>query len=299
MAGSSDKALLREAVEIFLKLEEDPRNPELLAQRDAFLARGAPARRAYDKAMATWQATDLRPKRPKLGLVILATGLALGGYLLADDLRVALMADAATRFDVAQSNLASGDLVFLDAGSAIVDDTRSDDAVRAVKLMEGAAFFEVRPSRAPFVVSLGDLDVTVIGTAFETAFVGEEVSVQVTEGQVEVSDPSETWVLAEGDRLEWSAETGATLSHVEPGRIAAWRMDQLVVQGARFDRVAEIIGRRLPGDIVIMNEALRAVTVSGSFDLSDPETALRVLTATQNAKIVSGRPFATLIYPGK
>ncbi|MEM6891956.1 MAG: hypothetical protein AAF636_28155, partial [Pseudomonadota bacterium] len=53
-SDKSDTALLDEAAMLFLALSEDPDNPELAKDRDAFLARGKAERAAYRKIETGW-----------------------------------------------------------------------------------------------------------------------------------------------------------------------------------------------------------------------------------------------------
>lgn len=96
----------------------------------------------------------------------------------------------------------------------------------------------------------------------------------------------------------WSGAEGQKLEPVEPAAMAGWGEERLIVKGARFAWVTEVIDRRLRGNVIVVGDALADATVSGSFDLSNPETTLSVLTATQNSKTLSGNPLFTFVYAG-
>lgn len=297
MDNPEHKQILEDAVRLFLKLEANPDDDALQAELDTFLARGDAERTAYKKTVAGWKATGVKPPNTKLGLVAAVVAIGLGALYGADPLRTALLADLSTGLETSQNTLKSGDIVFLDAGSAVVDETNPEKEDRSVTVLHGAAYFDVAQDGRRFHVTLGDVTVEAIGTAFETAFVDDAISIEVSEGIVRATSPDQTWHLNAGDTLLWSKERGAQVSEIETDLVAAWRGDQLIVQNMAIEQVVDILDRRIRGDVVLVGRSFANKTVSGSFDLSDPLGALNVLAATQNARIVPGRPFATLLIP--
>lgn len=293
MGEQSSEEVLERAVHLFLRLRDAPNDPDLIKQRDAFLASGDDERAAFAKATNAWRAT--KPERRSRPLMSLFWAAAVGAalYLYSGDIRILLIADLRTADAIQSASLASDDDVTLDAGSALVDNTVG--AIRAVTLLRGAAFFQVDRDEHPFIVNAGTLDIEVIGTAFETALIHDGVSVTVASGIVEVRSDAGSWRLQAGDRLVWTAEDGPKLDRVETQTIASWRQGQLVVRGMTFRQVADIIDRRLPGPIMILDEDLARSRVVGTFDLGDPELALRSLAAIRGAKVTSAAPLATLI----
>lgn len=286
---------LEEAAEIFLRLRDDPQNPELRARKSEFLARGETEREAYQKVLKSWQVTGVKkPSNPLKGIAIAA--VLLGSiYLTYDPLRIRLTADARTGSETGQTILASGDRVELDAGTALVDLT--DGEGRGADILAGAAFFDVTPDEKPFVVTLGELEVRVLGTAFEVAELRDTTMVTVREGTVAVKQGGETWTLQAGDRLTWNAAKGGVLEQIAQADIAPWRQDRLSTNGMRFDEVVSIIDRRLPGRIVILDPDVADTRIVGTFDLTDPLAALRTLAAIRNVRVVAAPPMVTAITP--
>ncbi|MEM9140612.1 MAG: FecR domain-containing protein [Pseudomonadota bacterium] len=292
MGEQSNEEILERAVQLFLRLRDAPDDQDLIKQRDMFLASGAAERAAFAKAENAWRAT--RPKRRSAGLrsFLLLAMLGAATYAFYGDVRVLLLADLRTASLTESASLASGDDVTLDARSALIDNT--DGPIRAVTLLDGAAFFDVERDEHRFIVSAGALDIEVIGTAFETALIDGGVIVTVASGVVEVRSNADTWQLQPGDRLTWTGD-GANVDSVDQRAVASWREGQLVVQGMTFRQVADIIDRRLPGPVVILDEDLARSRVVGTFDLGDPELALRSLAAIRGAEVTSVTPLATFI----
>ncbi|MEM8790951.1 MAG: FecR domain-containing protein [Pseudomonadota bacterium] len=286
-------SLLDEAAMIFVQLRETPDDEALLAERDAFLARSPAARRAYRKIENGWRVSGSRRRPSSMLVLALAIGLSAALYLGASPLRTFLVADVSTGVEAERVELGSGDVAHLDAGSAIIDET--EIGVRNVRLLEGAALFEVDAETAPFIVSAGDAEVTVRGTIFETALRADGLSIAVAEGTVDVEIANERWSLDEGEQLIWSQGSDAVVIPIDTDSIAAWRGDQLVAEDMAVEEIVEIIDRRVRGEVLVVSGELAATRVSGNFDLSDPQSALRALAAITGARLISGPPVLTVL----
>lgn len=297
MQDKSEKPLLDEAAQIFLRLQQSPKDPTLVAQRDAFLARGEAEQAAYRKIAAGWKIAGPERKSRPLILVPFLAATALSIYAFAEPLKVIALADFSTGMKAEPAELTSGDRVHLDAGTAIIEN--SDVSERRVELMRGSAFFDVKDDTRPFVLSIAPLEVAVVGTAFEAARIGEAVRVTVQEGEVTVSRDNTVWLLGAGDRLLWSQDTGVTIAPLDPDMIAQWRRDQLVADNMAFTDIADIIDRRLAGRVIVIGSDLQNARLSGNFDLSKPRAALRILAATEGSRVVSVGPLGSVIYGGE
>ncbi|MEM8576087.1 MAG: FecR domain-containing protein [Pseudomonadota bacterium] len=219
---------VREATRIFLRLRQNPDDASLLRARDAFLAEDD-AEAIYAEVEKAWSLTA-PPRRPiTLSLLVLLTIMGASLYFAYAPLRVLVIADIRTDTSVLAATLDSGDRVVLDAASALSDNTSG--VVRDVQLLEGAAYFDVTTREQAFVVQIGNLSVRVTGTAFETAFTDDTISIAVAEGQVEVSSAGQLWRLGPGDRLLWGPSKAATEQTLQPADIAAWRHTRLIIDG--------------------------------------------------------------------
>lgn len=290
--------LTREAARLFMRLQDRPTDDAALRDRDAFLARGEAEREAYARAARAWTAVG-RKQRPKRGgtiAVFLVLALSIAGYLSYDTVRVAFLADVQTASEPTQAELLSGDLVLLDAASAIADDTDGD--VRQVRLLAGAAFFDVETDRQRFLVRAGPVTAEVEGTAFEVSRAGNAVLVAVAEGRVVVSGGAAVRMLSAGEFARVTSDGVVLAGAVDVETVAGWRADRLVTDGMTVAEVAAIIDRRLPGRVVIIGDTLAQREVSGGLDLTNPMQALRTLAAARGARLVSGVPGLILLFPG-
>lgn len=96
-----------------------------------------------------------------------------------------LRADYSSGEQVRQVTLADRSQLTLDAGSALAVDF--DHGERRVRLLRGAAFFEVTHTGQPFLVEASGGEVRVLGTQFEVREQGAGAQVTVRSGRVAVT----------------------------------------------------------------------------------------------------------------
>ncbi|MEM6904265.1 MAG: FecR domain-containing protein [Pseudomonadota bacterium] len=294
MNDAEQERLLDEAATIFLQLRQNPDEIALIGERDAFLARGQAERRAYRTIVKAWSGAAPKRRSSKLAsIALLAAGLGLAA-VFGPSLHTAWRADFATGTEPDRVVLASGDGAELDADTALIDAT--DGSSRVVELLEGAAFFSVETDRRPFAVTIGPVTAEALGTAFETAHIDGEIMVAVAEGVVAVRNQAQSWQIEAGERLLWSEGEGARIEEVSAQSIASWRTDRLLALGMTFAEVADVIDRRLPGRVVILEPSLGASRVTGGFDLRDPASALRALAASRDAEVIAAPPLGAVIF---
>ncbi|MEM1299344.1 MAG: hypothetical protein AAGH68_08680 [Pseudomonadota bacterium] len=142
MADGSEESVTDEAAELFLRLLEAPDDIEALREKQTFLERGEEERRAWNRVAQVRGARGARRRKIGLALPFVLTCLLVGlALMFGQDVRNRVLADARTGNAPEQIVLGSGDTAFLDARSALVDDT--DGAQRNINLLAGAVYFEV------------------------------------------------------------------------------------------------------------------------------------------------------------
>ena len=296
MPDQDRKQLIAEAADIFVRLRESPSEQALLAERDAFLERGKAEQDVYAHVAKAWAGASRKPGPNKALVLAVVASVAASLYLGAEPLGTRLSADVVTRFEMRDFELASGDAVVLDAGTALEDDTEGDE--RHVNLLRGAALFDVNADESAFVVTADGVEVEVTGTVFEVARLQDSVSVSVEEGSVRVRSGATVWNLGEGDHLVYSVDDGVgEIQQIEPTAVASWQQDRFVADGLTFEQVADVIDRRLPGRVIIGRSSLATSRVSGTISLANPEEALEALAATRGARLISVSPIGYLILP--
>jgi len=181
--------------------------------------------------------------------------------------------------EVKTVTLADNTQVTLDADSAIaVDFTHGE---RHIQLRRGAGFFSVSHTGEPFVVEAGSGEARVLGTQFEVRLQPAGAQVTVLTGRVGVtaSKQGQQQVLTAGQQIAYADGIAQPLHAVDSASRLAWRDGWLNYYKAPLADVVKDLGRYYPGRILLLNEAMGAKRVSGSFPSKDPQAVLNALQA--------------------
>ncbi len=257
--------------QVIWELSESP--ARTLADEDALALQGylramdAPRR----SPMLRWSGA-LAMAACLLLMVSLGTGWQAQRWL--DDLR----ADhVSTPGEVRTVTLADQSHVTLDADSAIAVDFSHGQ--RRVKLIRGAAFFNVTHTGDPFVVAAEQGEARVLGTQFEVRRQLHGAQVTVLSGRVAVTadEHGQQQILTAGQQVAYADGTAEKLHAVDSEAQLAWRQGWLTYYKTTLADVVEDLRRYYPGRIVLLNDELAARKVSGSFPSKDPQAVLNSL----------------------
>jgi transmembrane sensor len=294
--------MLEEATDWLLRLQEEPANAALRKAHRDWLAVDAAHQEAWAAVQHTWALTG-HMKTEEFGAEIVpfvqpssarrhvrrsatafmamaALAACFGLALLMPGILLHLDADAVTaRAENRAMTLADGSVVTLGGASALSADV-AGPAGRRARLLRGEAHFQIAPDRQrPFIIAAGDVNVTVVGTAFDVTMGPQSVSVAVASGLVEVAKkdrPGALTRLQPGERIEIDRQTGAAvLVRMAPEDVGAWRDRRLVVHDLPLSEAMERLGRYYRGEILSLAGGLEQQRISGVFDLDDPARALR------------------------
>lgn len=308
-----------EAVQWLLRLEASPADGALRREFEAWLRQDEAHRAAYRSAQHTWArlgklppelipepaASDtvvpMKPRKRRRAfwagagaLLAAACLLLVAAPVIQRHMEADHMTGVAEQRDVV---LPDGSLAHLDADSAIAVDYA--DGERRVTLLAGQAFFQVaaNPDR-PFTVTAAEVSVRVTGTAFGVDKLASAITVAVQSGTVEVTTPgaAEASRLGRGDRLVFDRQARTVKrEQVEPSTVASWRSRRLVVHDATVADMVEVLGRYLPGMIVVRDGSLNRQSISGVIDLAQPQEALNALAESQYGKLSQITPYLSVI----
>lgn len=230
------------------------------------------------------------------GLAALAAAACLLLFFQGSTLLLRFEADHMTASaDQRRLDLADGTKVVLAPQSAIVADYSSGE--RRVKLLKGAAFFEVASDPRPFAVEARGVVVRDIGTAFEVRLGTDSVEVAVRDGIVDVTAPN----VAKAERLlagQWAqvTQTGAVGRGQAPrDLVAAWTGGQLVVKNQPVSDVIDALRPYFDGLVVLHGRKLAAEPLTGIYNLADPVGALRAVARAQGASLHEISPWLIVV----
>lgn len=324
----------KEASVLLVLLSESPDDPALKARIDAWCARSALHREVWDRTCRTYRmiggspavhAAEWRhladrqagrpppspatpqsiaaywrgapPARRLLATAALAVVACLA-TAVAPTAYLRLSADVATMTaEVRTVDLDDGSRVRLAPRSALDIAFTKDE--RQVRLIQGAAFFEVAPNaRRPFRVVAGNVIATVLGTAFEVDTRDGSAAVTVRHGHVRVDDPTATPPLSAnllaGERVSVRShrlDRGTT----RPDDIGDWIDGQYVARDRPIGEIVDRLRDYYDGAIVVQDSAFASRLVSGVYELGDPETTLRNLASAHDAVVRRISPWLLLV----
>jgi len=204
--------------------------------------------------------------------------------------------------------LPDGTKVWLNAGSKMTYDKNYGAAVREVNLIGEAYFDVVKNEEKPFIIHAGDINIKVLGTAFNVRCYPDEKNTETSlvRGSLEVTmkgstekyllKPNEKLIVsndrkipATGKSSEIGIATVLPEHKVELSSLSllpqdnsiietSWVYNRLVFSSETFEEVAVKMERWYAVDITIKNEKLKAQKFTGVFE---NETVSQALDAIQ------------------
>jgi transmembrane sensor len=164
--------------------------------------------------------------------------------------------------------LPDGSKVELGAGSRIT--TQYSNRTRGVTVDSGEAFFSVKKdARRPFIVTVGDLRVIAVGTAFNVRRADDQVVVAVEEGKVRVADSSgagsDLAAVGAGEQAVYrKTARHLAIVHIKPADAALWRDGILKYEHEPLSAVAADLNRYSTRKIVISDPAIAELPFTGT-----------------------------------
>lgn len=283
-----------------LRLESGPLGPGDESALSAWLAADPRHRIALAEAGMAWHgsaqahpdavhvapAAHRAPQRPWAAwlagaagapLLLLAIAFAPAWWAtLGADARSAVGAQATLR-------LPDGSRAVLDSDSAIAYDF--DGAARELRVLRGAAWFEVVPDATrPFRVHAGATTATAVGTAYAVDRRGDTVEVIVTHGLVEVAQGAAPPVrVAAGQRSLGAAPAIALDARATAA--AGWREGLLSFQSEPLADALARLDRYLPQRVVLLDAARGGEPVSAVFPLADAALAVDAIARSHGLAV--------------
>lgn len=237
---------------------------------------------------------------PRRRAVIATTAMA-ASLLAAAGLAWLVMRPAP--YEPARTTVGEQRTIRLADGSAMTLNTdtmaryRITSRARSIRLDGGEAFFEVAKNpNAPFVVTVGQGQVTAIGTAFNVRVLGERTEVAVKEGIVAVAGRTgqdgrllagdRASIDAQGVRIFRAAESAATVD--------AWTHGRLVYRNQPLSAVVRDLDRYFEGRLETTGP-MADTRVSAVINLGDERAVLAALAQQLPISVSRERPGVTRI----
>jgi len=270
-----------------LWLAHDPQHPIALAEAGIAWYGSANAHPDADSAATPQRPAPLSRWRGwatgavAAPMLLLALAFAPGWW-------ATLRADARTAVgEVREFTLDDGSRAVLDSDSAIAIDYQADS--RGIRVLRGAAWFEVRPDIArPFRVTAAGITATAVGTAYAVDASDATVDVAVTHGmvEVEVARGAPLARLAAGMRLRADGAAVQPLPMDAQAQAAlAWREQVLSFQHERLDHALARLDRYLPQRVLLLDQDSAGQPVSAVFPLADANMAVDAIARSHGLRV--------------
>lgn len=307
-----DDGLFEEAMNLIIRLQNDPDNAVSLEMVRRWRARSPAHEQTWaeifeihgmsGKVLADQQKAEdvkrLGPSRRNFMIAgALCAGAAATGALIVPGIITRAHADFATATaEIKRVPLPDGSFATLGPDSGIRLGFTA--ARREVQLLYGMVFVEVaRDEERPFAVANDGLIATALGTAYDVSHDAGFVTVSVDHGivQVDVSAGEKPRLVAG----EWVRFTPGG-RHFERGmrdldQIAAWRNGMIVAEEEPISAVVARITRWQNAKVVIADQNLGALPISGVFDLRQPIRALEAVVHPYGGKVRQISPWLIVI----
>lgn len=308
--------LLDEAIDLVIRLQNDPENPVALEMIRSWRARGPEYEKIWSQVAQVHGAsgrilTEKRrsERRESLGLTrrnfmvggMTAFGAGVATYTFGPGMVLQARADHITdKGEIRRIILPDGSVATLGPASAIAQDFQA--AHRNIKLLAGMCYFEVASEATrPFSVLSGNLTASALDTAFDVSNDAGVVTVSVDHGVVDVQTSDvplqEGMNLGDGQWMSFDSSGNIERGQREAGQIASWRDNLVIAEKETVSALIARIGRWLPGRIIVADPTIGSQRVSGVFDLNNPFVALQAVVHPAGARVRQISSVVTVISP--
>ncbi|WP_066966873.1 FecR family protein [Microbulbifer sp. Q7] len=198
--------------------------------------------------------------------------------------------------------------IALPDGSEVKLNTNSELVVsfsresRRTQLLRGEAFFDVaRQTSRPFTVEAGSANIRVLGTQFNVERNPQNTRISVTGGTVAVSEARtasglqpESVKLTRNQKVSVSKSGLSDVGRTSPEEALDWTLGQLVFDETPLGEALEELNRYLKVPAAA-SPAVSDQTLSGTFELTDPESTLAAIAAALGLEQDQSNPNLTLL----
>lgn len=182
-----------------------------------------------------------------------------------------------------QLTLADGTRLALDADSV----ARVNDSLPPrIELIKGKLYLDVaRTSSGQLEVRAGTARIRDIGTRFAVSLRDGQGQVAVAEGQVEIKDEQRLLMLFAGRGADFGPQGIAGERAIADVDIAPWRNGQWRFAATPLAELVDELARQQRIRLDIPDAKIAALTVSGSFPISEPDRVLWAVAQVHGLKL--------------
>ena len=213
--------------------------------------------------------------------VIMLVGVAALLFFILVPFRSGKQIVLAAKTQSKAETLPDGSVVTLNKNSTISYADAFRGKERSVKL-NGEAFFQVKADKAkPFIVTINDVTITVLGTSFNVKSVNGKTEVVVESGLVKVEYATKSVQLKQKEKLEIEAgDTAMMKEKVTDQFYKYYRTKEFVCDGTPLWKLAQALSEAYNVNIVIEDPALKNQAIDVTFYDEPLDRILEILVIT-------------------
>ncbi len=184
--------------------------------------------------------------------------------------------------------LPDGTLVSLNSGSSLKYPVAFTGKTRNVELA-GEAFFDVTKNKnKPFIVSASDIDIKVLGTAFNCCAYPEDQNIEtaLVRGSIEITkekDERHKLCVKPGEVATYS-KTDRTIekNKVNLDKFISWKSGKLIFRDDSMATVLEKLGRWYNVEFQVKDKEILSYEYSATFSEESLDQVLKILTLSSS-----------------
>jgi len=220
--------------------------------------------------------------------IILLLGLTLGiRFFNKTGDKPAELITTVSEQNVLIDTLSDGSVVTLNKESFIQYPSKFNGNTRSVAL-KGEAFFNVAPDKKkPFIITVNDVQVEVVGTSFNVKNENGNTEVVVETGIVRVTKAGKTTELIAGEKLFLPANDSATTKEAVSDKLYNYyRSKEFVCDETPLWKLVEVLNEAYDANISIGRKELRDLQLNTTFNNESLDKVLEVIHLTFDIIVV-------------
>ena len=219
--------------------------------------------------------------------IILVVGLGIAAFMLVNKNTAPKEMVAQTGQNVLIDTLSDGSVITLNKRSAITYPSKFKGNTRAIAL-KGEAFFNVAPDKKrPFIISVNDVQVTVVGTSFNIKGENGNTEVVVESGVVRVTRSGKTVELNAGEKVVMHANDSiASKEAVDEKLYNYYRTKEFVCDETPLWKLVQVLNEAYDAKIIIGRKELNNMQITTTFYNESLEKVLEVIHLTLDITVI-------------
>ncbi len=187
---------------------------------------------------------------------------------------------------VVKDTLPDASVVTLNKNSALSYPEAFKGDTRHVSL-KGEAFFSVTPNKAkPFIISVNNVEVKVVGTSFNIKSNGGNTEIIVETGIVQVTQFGKTILLGAGEKMVAAKENLPLKKEGVGDKLYNYyRTKEFVCDNTPLWKLVDVLNEAYDTNIVIKNGAIKNLAITTTFYNEPLENILLIISQTLNVTV--------------